>query len=439
VITFLLGATVAFLPVLSPPGPGNTGPVDLFAVGFLALSLVALAQRGRSLTVPAPLGLALILIGSLLALVLSSDPSTGLFTLLIDVYLLVLLVAIASVLHGDEQALRRILVVWTIASLFWSAALVADHYFHLVPGSLGGVLNEARTSTRASGPAKNNPNLAASYVVTSFFVLLASPWPRGRLPRLLAAGWLLFGLYATASIGGFVGLLAGIVFLAIGAYLRGGRTPRSVQALTGAALVAVSLAATALLATVGVPRPTQSQAAAIAREAKGSELTAGNLGRLNRSLAGRVVLWQTAVIKTGTRAVVGLGPGEAKEELEIPSGTLDRFGRPKVHALHNDFLAFLIERGVIGLLGLLTLCGVLLRCSSRLLTVPVSDGLRVRALGGGVVANITISLTHETFHFRHTMALFALLWAAAELSLRRDDQPGAPTGPQLTGAVSAAP
>jgi O-antigen ligase len=439
VITFLLGAMVAFLPLLSPRGPGNTAPVDLFAVGFLALSLVALAQRGRSLTVPAPLGLALILAGSLLALALSSHPSTGLFTLVIDVYLLVLLVAIASVLHGDEQALRRILVLWTVTSLLWAAVLIAQH-LQLVPAFLfGSVLKDTSGSTRVAGPAKNNPNLAASYVVTSFFVLLASPWPRGRMPRLLAAGWLLFGLYATASIGGLVSVLAGAAFLAIGTYLRGARTARQVRALIGAALLAMSLAATALLATVGVPRPSQSDAAAIAREAKGSEITADSLGRLDRSLAGRVVLWETAVIKTGARILVGLGPGEAKKELKIPSGTLDRFGNPKVHALHNDFLAFLIERGVIGLLGLLTLYGVLLRSSSRLLTLPARDGLRVRALGAGIVANVAYSLTHETFHFRHTVVLFALLWVAAELSLRRDVRPVTPTGPQHAEAVRAAP
>jgi O-antigen ligase len=438
VITFLLGAMVAFLPLLSPRGPGNTAPVDLFAVGFLALSLVALAQRGRSLTVPAPLGLALILAGSLLALALSSHPSTGLFTLVIDVYLLVLLVAIASVLHGDEQALRRILVLWTVASLLWAAVLIAQH-LQLVPDFLfGSVVKDTSGSTRVSGPAKNNPNLAASYVVTSFFVLLASPWPRSRLPRLLAACWLLFGLYATASIGGFVAILAGAAFLAMGAYLRGARTPGQIRALVGAALLACSLAATALLATVGVARPSQLDVATIASEAKRSEFTAESLGRLNRSVAGRVVLWETAVARTGARALIGLGPGLAKEELEIPSGTLDRFGNPKVHALHNDFLAFLIERGVIGLLGLLALYGVLLRGSSRLLTVPTQEGIRLRALGAGVVANIVVSLTHETFHFRHTVVLFALLWVAAELSLRRDDQPGTRAGPQNAETVHAA-
>jgi O-antigen ligase len=439
VITFLLGATVAFLPLLSPRGPGNTAPVDLFAIGFLALSLVALAQRGRGLTVPAPLGLALILAGSLLAVALSSDPSTGLFTLLIDVYLLVLLVAIASVLHGDEQALRRILVLWTVTSLFWAAALIAQH-LHLVPASLvGSVLKDTSSGTRVSGPTNNNPNLAASYVVTSFFVLLASPWPRSRLPRLLAAGLLLFALYATASIGGFTAILAGAAFLAIGAYLRGARTAGEVRALIGAALLAVSLATTALVATVGIPRPSQSDAATIAREAKGSKLTADSLGRLNRSMAGRVVLWETAVIKTGARTLVGLGPGEAKEELEIPSGTLNRFGNLKVHSLHNDFLAFLIERGVIGLLGLLTLYGALLRGSSRLLTLPARDGLRVRALGAGIVANVAHSLTHETFHFRHTVVLFALLWVATGLFLRRGVQPVTPTGPQHAEAVRGAP
>ena len=113
----LLWLTVALLPLLVPRGPGNTAPVDLFAVGFLVLTLLALIQRGRRLEVPAGPALALILTGSLVSLALSDHPDTGLLTLLVDAYVLLLLVAITNHLQLDPPALRAVLVVWTVAAL----------------------------------------------------------------------------------------------------------------------------------------------------------------------------------------------------------------------------------------------------------------------------------------------------------------------------------
>jgi hypothetical protein len=101
VTRFLLWLTVAFLPLLVPRGPGNTAPVDLFAVGFVVLALLALAWSGRPLEVPAWPALALIVIGSLVALALSDLPRIGLLTLLVDVYLILLLVAITNHLQLD--------------------------------------------------------------------------------------------------------------------------------------------------------------------------------------------------------------------------------------------------------------------------------------------------------------------------------------------------
>ena len=141
----------------------------------------------------------------------------------------------------------------------------------------------------------------------------------------------------------------------------------------------------------------------------------GNLGRLDRSVSSRLAIWSKAWNGTGSRVLVGVGPAAAPK---IPFGA-----RTVGRGLHNDYLAFLVERGLLGLLGLLTFCAIMLRWSGRLLAaLPQEDaGGRWRAAGlaGAVVANLVLATNHESFHFRHVWLLFGLVWAANRLLLEQ--------------------
>jgi O-antigen ligase len=438
VTTFALAATVALLPLLVPRGPGNTAPADLFAAVFLALALLALTQRGRRLQVPAPGAIALILVGSVVALALSSQPGIGLLTLLVDVYLLLLFIMITNHLSGAraERRLRLILIVWTVAALAWAALLVAA-YFDLLPKGGEQLLQIRPDSRRAAGASRNNPNLAGSYMVTSFFVLLASPWPRSRPVRLLAAGWLLWALFLTGSLGALLGLVAGCAAWALGSYLRGGRTTRQVQALAGVALLLGALGLVGLVVAAGVPRLSLAHVNTVSEDAKGSVLH-NSVGRAGKSFAGRLNLWSEAVTRAGPRAVVGVGPGEAKGELQISSGALNpKTGAVSTHSMHSDFLGFLIERGILGVAGLLLLYAALLRRVWRVLLVGRHHRIGVAALGIAVVANAAHSLFHETFHFRHVIVLFGLLWVAAELVAPTPEPAAAPASPAAPEELDA--
>lgn len=404
---FLLGVTIVLLPVLVPQGPANSAPGDVFAVAFILVALASLVVRRRAVAVPAAAAIGLILVGSLLALTRGTDLPTGLRTLLVDGYLLLLLVMVVNRLRDDERALRLVLVIWAVSALVWATVLVGAH-FHALPRSLVTLLQVRGNAKRQAGPTGNNPNLAASYMVISFFVLLASSWPRARMARVLAAGWLVLGLYATGSLGGLAGLAAGGSFLALAGYLRAGRTPFGVQARVGALVLGLVAVAVLVLSTVGVPRPTVSAAATLSAQAKGRGL-GDSVGRLDKSLNGRIGLWSSALAKTGSRAVLGIGPGEAKDELSISNGN-------GVHSLHNDFLAYLVERGVIGLVGLLVLYVALVKRAVRLAAGDAARRITLQALGAAVVANIVDSFVHETLHFRHAIVLFALLWAASDLA-----------------------
>jgi O-antigen ligase len=441
VTTFALAAMVALLPLLVPRGPGNTSPADLFAAVFLLLTLLALAQRGRRLQVPAPGAIALILAGSVVALALSSQPGIGLLTLLVDAYLLLLFIMITNHLSGarGERLLRLILIVWTVAALAWAAVLLAG-YLDLLPKGVEQLLQIRADPQRAAGASRNNPNLAGSYMVTSFFVLLASPWPRTRPLRLLAAGWLLWALFVTGSLGALLGFVAGSVAWALGIYLRGGRTVREVQGLAGVALVLGALGLAGLVMAAGVPRLGMADVNTVSEQAKGGVLD-DSVGRAGKTFTGRLALWSEAVIRTGPRAIVGVGPGEAKSELQISNGSLNpETGTLTTHSMHSDFLGFLIERGILGEAGLLLLYAALLRRVWRVLVVGRHRRIGVAALGVAVVANGAHSFFHETFHFRHTIVLFGLLWVAAELKASTPETaaatPATPAVPEELDAVA---
>jgi O-antigen ligase len=405
---WLLAGTIALLPLLVPRGPGQSAPVDAVALLFVLFALGGLLWRGRPLQLPAKGALLLIMAASVVATVSSLSLADSLLSLLIEAYLILLLVCVANDLGDDRRALRAALTVWAVAALVWAAVFISFHY-QLLPQGLQQLLveNSKGGGARVAG-ASRNPNLAASYMMTSFFVLLASPWPRRRPARLAVAGCLLLAVYVTGSNGALLGLGAGVAVLAVAACLRGSRTLRQRLAVVGAAMVAGVVLLTAALLVVGVPQVGVSDVQAIASRERGG-VFAGSLGRLDRSVGSRLTIWAQAWNGTGPRVLVGVGP-DAAPQIPVATRTLRR-------GLHNDYFAFLIERGVLGLLGLLAFCAIVLRWSGRLLAAPPQDGAdgrwKLAGLAGAVFANLVLATSHESLHFRHLWLLFGLVWAAS--------------------------
>src|SRR5215213_3372483 len=408
---WLLSATIALLPLLVPRGPAQSAPVDAVALLFILFCLGGLLGRGRPLHLPAKGPLALIMAASVIATAASLSLPDSLLSLLIEAYLVLLFLCVANDLADDRSALRTVLTVWTVAALIWAAVYVG-FYYHVLPEGLQQLLveNSKGGGYRVSGASKN-PNLAASYMMTSFFVLLASPWPRHRLVRLGAAGFLLLAVYVTGSNGALFGLIAGMAALAVAACLRGSRTPRQHLQVVGAAtVIGVAMLATGLV-LIGIPQVGVSDVQAVAARERGG-LLQGNLGRLDRSVSSRLTIWSNAWNGTGSRVLVGVGPDAAPK---IPFGA-----RTVGRGLHNEYLAFLIERG---LLGLLAFCAIMLQWSGRLLAPwPREDAggrWSTAGLAGAVVANLVLATNHESFHFRHVWVLFGLVWAANRLLLEQ--------------------
>ena len=122
----VLVATIALLPLLTPAGPGNTAPVDVLVGLFLFLSVLGLLHRRRPLRIPAGAAILLVLVGSVLALIASLDIATGLLTLVVDVYLFCLFIAVANELD-ERRALETALTAWVVAALGWGLVLIGSN------------------------------------------------------------------------------------------------------------------------------------------------------------------------------------------------------------------------------------------------------------------------------------------------------------------------
>jgi O-antigen ligase len=423
---FVLGLAVAALPLLVPKGPGNTAPVDALAIAYLLVAIVALPRRGRRLERPA--GPALLLFGAagVVATLASENVGLGLLTLLIEVYLILLYFAVSNDLADDPRGLNAILTVWVLAAVAWTflPVLVA---VHVLPQELPVVGVQGPRPAGTSG----NPNLLGSYLVTSFFVLLASPWPRARPLRLLAAGWLLWGIWLTGSNGGISGLLLGVTVLGIGALFRRGRTRAQTQGLVGALLLLVVLLVVAGGALIewqaGRPSPFR-----VFRDERQDSPLGTTLGRTDRGLEDRLEIWRQTWEAASPHVALGIGPGQfVSLNLLNPKGVARS-------STHNDYLSVTIERGLLGLVAYLAFCLILVRWSGRLLVASGSGRATHRALAGAVWANLVFGLAHETYHFRHVWMLSALVWVASHQADAAAEPAAAPLPPsrEPTGATT---
>ncbi len=418
----LLLPAVVLLPLLIPHGPYNTAPVDALIALYLVFALIAWAVPKRVMSFPLAAVTAFILAVSLIGIGMSQFPGPGRTTVIIDVYLYVFFVAAVNDLRHDRRAVGIVLSTWAFSALVW-ALLANGITFHFLPDGLARlILSNSRALNRASATT-DNPNLAASYFLISLFVLAAAPRPRSRPLRWLAAIWLILAIYGTGSVAGLVGLVTGGGVM-MGSFLvrRAGTTVRQAQVVIGLMLVVLAVATLAVTQLV-VTRSLLNEVASVSAQQKQGGIFQNSLGRSNRSLHGRLTLWTQGLEKSSGGArqeLLGVGAGEAKYTVDYKS-------------LHNDILAYLVERGIIGLFGLLLLYWFAFRQSVRLL--GPRGPTRLHPLGAAVFANFAFSMTHQTLHFRHVWLLFALVWAVTgrvRVEAEAEDQPleEAPRQPQ---------
>jgi hypothetical protein len=402
----LLAATTAALPLLVPQGPGNTAPVDIFAALFVVVVFAEAVIARRRMALPAVGPLLLVALVSSVAVLFSVHPSTGLLNLLIEAYLVAFLWAVCNELRGRPDRMALITSVWVAAACIWAFLLVGTAW-HFLPTGLEHLLVAHDTSGRAAAAAKN-PNLAASFMVTSIFVTMASPWPRSHIVRGGIYALLLTAIFDSGSNGALLGVIVGTLVV-VG--LRLARRSSYVGRKTLGAALVVTLGVGIFAVVAAAPTVNQGTADKLAQSSAKHGAFKDNLGRVNHSVASRVALWSSALKGGFNHSAVGVGVGEG-QTIQVNDTSLGK-------SLHNDVLAFLLERGIVGLLALILLMSFLFRWTARLARagpVVLNGQLwRMQAFAGAMAATIAVSLTHESYHFRHIWMLFALIWVAADL------------------------
>lgn len=386
-----VAASIAFLPFITPTGPANTSPVDVFITAALAGGAAwAVSQRPR-LRLPYVGAMALYVGGGAIGSLIGPVPVAGLLALVQDVVLVAWALVIANAVR-DAQGLRLMLRTWVAAGVAWAALMIVGVLLDF--GFLAGTNPEfgGRAALRFS-----DPNMAGTYFVTTIMLVWATAMPSRRVHRFGAYAVLLWALALTGSNGSFAALT---IAIGVATIVRIALQRRLIAAIgLGCAGAAV---AAALILTVDLASIQESAEDA----GRTGELT---LGRSDASIDGRVELKRLGWELYGTGTVFGTGPESAAWRLSHAQAPLDT-------ELHDDYLATLVERGIVGATGLALLIGsAAMRCRALMrppLPPPLAAVLpRPWAIAGAISGLAVAALFYQVLHFRHLWALLALVAA----------------------------
>jgi O-antigen ligase len=382
---------VCVLPVLTPRGPANLAPADMAFLLAIGASLLWAASTRAQLSLPYRAGVGAMVVAGLVSGLLGRWPGPALLTVSQDLFLLAWAATLATVMR-DAPAVGAVLRTWVWSSALWAVAFVAA---------------TSRTALASGSDAERvsfvfgDQNAAGLYLVLSLLVMVAAGWPRSRVARLAIGLVLLTATFYTGSLGALSGLLLGL----------SGGLVYSVRGRRGL-VPAVAVAAALVLATASVAVLVQrSDLIALAHESSNS-LLRNSIGREAQSSSERAVLRGESFDLWRASDAIGSGPATTKNLLSATQA-------PYPKEAHNDWLATLIERGVLGTIGLLLLVGELaLRGQRAWARAHLDDALsravaRPGYLVGALMCLLAFSLTHEVLHDRSAWTLFGAVAAVA--------------------------
>jgi hypothetical protein len=377
--------------------PLNLKIVDFALVASILYSLGKLQFMEGRLRFPLIAPMWLVLVASLLATLAGGGHSKSIMAMIQEVYLFVWFLSLTNILAAMPLSdLDRLMKFWSVLAAAEAAATLMGMFsigpslFYTSP--VGENLLTSSGLSRAIG-TYINPNATAAYLSISFFVLWATDWPIWL--RLTLGLWLLIGVFSTGSMGA---LASTMVSFAVLVMLHFGHAHHQAAALWRSAFILGMGGAVALLATFSLWSPYLSASGSV----MDSDLLVPSAGRLSRSLSDRSTLLEGAW-SAYWQHPLGTGPNTAAE----------RVGGD----LHNDYAAFMFERGPLGVAGWLWLVGSTLLAPLRVAHrhPDSSSRWRVLALGAGFLACAVNALSHEVSHFRQVWVLMAFIFAVSSI------------------------
>ncbi|MGB3828345.1 MAG: O-antigen ligase family protein [Ornithinimicrobium sp.] len=390
-VRICLIVALSLLPLLQPAGPANTSIVDL-AIGVLVLAVGWWAWQTRRLThLPYLLGMGLMMLAGAFAAWRAEVGSGGL-VLLQDGSVLLWGAAITMVALAGVGARALLLRAFCWSGTAWAGVLVLGRVTGV--DTLAGIT--AADGKRAS-LTFGDPNLAANYFLTVIFLLAASraiPRLWLRVPAMLLV---LTAIVLTGSNGGMLGLIGGALVA----------VPLGVGRVRGA-LAGVGVAA-GLGLTVVLLGPHVSLSGLTDGSASQAQVIRDSVGRSDQSSESREALWREELRLWGTSDLVGVGPAQTRSVLRTS-------GAPYVKEAHTDYLGTLVERGLLGGIGLIVLMVTVATRASRVRADRLVP--RPELIAGLLVAMAISAVFYEVLHFRHLWFVLGLV-AGLDAALQR--------------------
>jgi O-antigen ligase len=386
----VIACAIAGLPLLRPPGPGNSAPVDLVVVlAFGVTALAAIASRAR-IRLPYVIPVALTVAAGAVGALLHEPTTEAVVTLGQDLLVFLFAAAVVNACRSTRE-LGAVLRVWALSATGWAGLMLVA--VAIGDNSLAGIT--ARTGSRAS-LTFGDANLAASYFAISLLVVIAARTPRHQGLRWCACAVLATAVVLTGSLGGMLGL--GIALALLG-----------VQALIRRVGTMPALAITLLLAPVVVVGVRSAYESLVARAADPNSALHDSVGRVSSSSAGHDRILGEDLRLLASASLLGNGPTSTK-------GALAREQLSYVKEAHNDYLATAIERGALGVVALVLLVGSLVVRSRRALARTRESAIaravpNVAALIAALVTVACTGMFYEVLHFRQVWALFGVVAA----------------------------
>jgi len=385
-------AAIVGMPLLIPNGPSNIGPVDLLILLAIGAALFWSGMSPHRWRFPYTAALALFIAGGAIGAFRGPVPGTGALALVQDVVLLLWCWALANVASTPER-MRVLVKAWAYSAFFWAALLFVG-----IATSTAAITGQTAREGSRDSLTFVDPNIAGNYWFVSLMVIWATGYPKSRRLRVLAYALLVAAIVTTGSIGAIVSLIVGVSTAALlGVYRRSGIVP----AVTAAALGSIVLVG--LWSNVSLTG-LQSRAAG----SKYAFIRDG-IGRGQQSEEFRGALIHESRSLYAQSGALGAGPVSTKVRLANAQ-------EPVVKEAHDDYLAAIVERGVLGFIGLLALIAIVVvravpvstgRLSDRFGAVVVNPG----ALLGAAAGTFCAAAVYEVLHVRHVWALFALIAA----------------------------
>jgi hypothetical protein len=380
-----------FQPILHPTGPANSSPVDLLMLVAIVSTAVWAVGTHRAMRAPYVLPVALMTIAGTASGLRSAFPVQALQSVLTDIVLFAWCVAVVNLL-SVPRVMRYAMVAWAWSGIAWAAIVVLAWLGHVA--ALEGLQ-----------PAEGNrvlftfgdPNYASAYWDATIFVVYATRVPRERWARWAGYALLLAALALTESNGGALALVAGVLLLLlVRVHRRHGWV--GVSAVTLSVVLGVG-------AVLAVFPPSAARAWA---QGSGQSLLVNSIGRSGQSSSERgLLVGEMRSLYEGGGGLLGVGPATTKSVLASEL-------YPYSNEAHDDVLAALVERGPVGVLGVLLLVAIAVSWAVPLVRrLPTATYAAAVPVPAGVAAALVAvgmnSLYEEVLHFRFVWTLLALV------------------------------